>query len=103
MLNDKSDPPKVSVEDIYEVYYFQDKIEWQRKILLPEGFVWDERVVSESTNSSASSLANPLEEMADLMEQDIGKGYPYPFYFYPLYKLPVSGCDTFHVFVSIAW
>ena len=61
VLNDKSDPPKVSVEDIYEVYYFQDKIEWQGKILLPEGFVWDERVVSESTNSSASSLANPLE------------------------------------------
>ncbi len=61
VLNDKSDPPKVSVEDIYEVYYFQDKIEWQGKILLPEGFVWDEMVVSESTNSLASSLANPLE------------------------------------------
>lgn len=61
VLNDKSDPPKVSVEDIYEVYYYQDKIEWQGKILLPEGFVWDERVVSELTNSSASSLANPLE------------------------------------------
>lgn len=41
VLNDKSDPPKVSVEDIYEVYYFQDKVEYQGKSLLPEGFVWE--------------------------------------------------------------
>ncbi len=41
VLNDKSDPPKVSVEDIYEVYYFQDKVEYQGKSITPEGFVWE--------------------------------------------------------------
>ena len=61
VLNDKSDPPTMSVEDIYEVYYNQDKIVWQGKTLPANGFVWDEAVVSESTNSSASPLANPLE------------------------------------------
>ncbi|MDD5434255.1 MAG: hypothetical protein PH343_02375, partial [Nitrospira sp.] len=29
VLNDKSDPPTMKVEDISEVYYFQDKILWQ--------------------------------------------------------------------------
>src|SRR4030067_2788953 len=56
VLNDKSNPPKVSVEDIYEVYYFGDKILWEGKKLLPEGFVWDEEVVKESANSAASPL-----------------------------------------------
>lgn len=41
VLNDKSDPPTMSVEDIYEVYYFKDKVIYQGKELLPEGFVWE--------------------------------------------------------------
>jgi len=56
VLNDKSNPPKVSVEDIYEVYYFGDKILWEGKNLRPEGFVWDEEVVKESANSAVSPL-----------------------------------------------
>src|SRR4030067_1792885 len=61
VMNDKSSPPKVSVEDIYEVCYFGDKIVWERKNFPPEGFVWDEEVVRESANSPAGSLASPLE------------------------------------------
>src|SRR3972149_6192090 len=61
VLNEKSNPPKVSVEDIYEVYYFGDKIVWEGKQLPPEGFVWDKEVVREAANSPESSLANPLE------------------------------------------
>ena len=41
VLNEKSDPPKVSVEDIYEVYFFGDTIMWEGNDLPPEGFVWD--------------------------------------------------------------
>lgn len=41
VLNDKSDPPSMSVEDIYEVYYFQDTVEYKGKSILPEGFVWE--------------------------------------------------------------
>src|SRR4030067_2581163 len=56
--NDKSNPPRISVEDIYEVYYFGDKIVWERKNLPPEGFVWDEAVVKEAASSPAGSLAS---------------------------------------------
>ncbi|MCC6544726.1 MAG: hypothetical protein IT392_09525 [Nitrospirae bacterium] len=61
VLNEKSNPPKVTVEDVYEVYYFGDKILWEGRNLPPEGFVWDEEVVSESAGSAASSSPNPLE------------------------------------------
>ncbi len=61
VMNDKSNPPKVSVEDVYEVYYFGDKILWEGKSLPPQGFVWDEELVRESGSSAASSLTNPLE------------------------------------------
>ncbi|HEY4620001.1 MAG TPA: DUF2231 domain-containing protein [Nitrospirota bacterium] len=61
VLNDKSNPPKVSVEDIYEVYYFGDKIVWEGKNLPPAGFVWDEEVVKEAASPPAGSLSSPLE------------------------------------------
>lgn len=41
VLNEKNDPPKVNVEDIYEVYYFQDTVEYKGKRILPQGFVWE--------------------------------------------------------------
>lgn len=41
VLNEKNDPPKVNVEDIYEVYYFQDTLEYKGKRILPQGFVWE--------------------------------------------------------------
>ncbi|MBI5192540.1 MAG: hypothetical protein HZA08_03735 [Nitrospirae bacterium] len=41
VLNDKSDPPAVNVDDIYEVFYFQDTVEYKGKSILPEGFVWE--------------------------------------------------------------
>lgn len=68
VLNDKSDPPTMSVEDIYEVYYFQDKIVWQGRSLPPEGFVWDELKGGVSAGAAAGTAAasptipaNPLE------------------------------------------
>ena len=61
VLNDKSNPPRVSVEDIYEVYYFGDKIVWEGKNLPPEGFVWDEAVVKEAASSPAGLLTSPIE------------------------------------------
>src|SRR3972149_10216625 len=61
VLNDKSNPPKVSVEDIYEVYYFGDKIVWEGKNLPPAGFVCDEEVVKEAASPPAGSLSSPLE------------------------------------------
>ena len=61
VLNEDSDPPKVSVADVYEVYFFGDKITLEGNDLPPEGFVWDEEVVKESANLPASSPTSPLE------------------------------------------
>ncbi len=66
--NNESDPPNVTVEDIYEVYYFGDEVVWQGKNLPPNGFVWDEPLVSGTATSpqipalsAPESQANPLD------------------------------------------
>lgn len=57
VANDESDPPRVAVEDIYEVYFFGDSIEWEKKKLPPAGFVWDEPLARDA----ASSPTTPAE------------------------------------------
>jgi len=42
VLNDKSDPPAMTVVDASEVYYFQDKMEVEGKVLSGKGFLWDD-------------------------------------------------------------
>ncbi len=56
VMNDKSDPPIMNVEEVKEVYYFQDKMMVEDKILPGEGFIWDEAWDEEEFNRSISSL-----------------------------------------------
>lgn len=42
VLNDKSDPPKMSVVEADEVYYFQHKMVVGDMVLHGKGFLWDE-------------------------------------------------------------
>lgn len=42
VVNDKSDPPALNVEEICEVYYFQDEMVVGDKVVPTKGFVWDE-------------------------------------------------------------
>jgi uncharacterized membrane protein len=51
VLNDKSDPPIVNLEDVSEVYYFQDA-----SVSGPEGIVWDEKVDTVEFTKPVSSL-----------------------------------------------
>lgn len=63
VLNDKSDPPTMRVEDISEVYYFQDKLLWQGMNLPLDGYVWDDLKVSASARPQAVSPASPANPL----------------------------------------
>ncbi|MFQ5585861.1 MAG: DUF2231 domain-containing protein [Thermodesulfobacteriota bacterium] len=42
VVNDESDPPVISVEEVSEVYYFQDDMAVGENLVVPtKGFVWD--------------------------------------------------------------
>ncbi|GMR05019.1 MAG: hypothetical protein BMS9Abin23_0943 [Thermodesulfobacteriota bacterium] len=42
VLNDKSDPPVMSVADVRDVYFFEKLMEVGEVLLPPTGFLWDE-------------------------------------------------------------
>ena len=42
VLNDKSDPPMMSVVEVRGVYYFEDRMEVGDMVLSGKGFLWDE-------------------------------------------------------------
>ena len=48
VVNDESDPPALKVEEICEVYYFQDKMEVGDKVVPTKGFLWDDEKEEES-------------------------------------------------------
>lgn len=42
VLNDQSDPPTMKLEEVSEVYYFQDRMEVGNILLPGNGFLWRE-------------------------------------------------------------
>jgi hypothetical protein len=51
VLNDKSDPPVMNVEEVEEVYYFQDNMVVGDKVVPGKGFLWDEEEFGRPTSS----------------------------------------------------
>lgn len=62
VVNDKSDPPRLKVMEINEVYYFGDKIEVGDKVLTGEGFLWDEPWEEESRQEIIKAKLQSLLE-----------------------------------------
>ena len=42
VMNDESDPPMMSVVEVREVYFFEDRMEVGDMVLSGKGFLWDE-------------------------------------------------------------
>jgi len=42
VMNDESDPPMMSVVEVREVYFFEDRMEVGEMVLSGKGFRWDE-------------------------------------------------------------
>ncbi|MFQ5441178.1 MAG: hypothetical protein ACE5EB_00460 [Thermodesulfobacteriota bacterium] len=42
VLNEKSDPPVMTVADVRDVYFFEKLMEVGELLLPPKGFLWDE-------------------------------------------------------------
>ncbi len=57
VYNEKGDPPKLSVVEVEEVYYFQDEMSVGKMLLPGEGFLWDkdEEVVADEAPKPISS------------------------------------------------
>ena len=66
VINDKSDPPKMNVVEVNEVYYFQDKMFVGDKVLPGEGFIWDEEWDEEELSKPISSLKERLIILRDI-------------------------------------
>ncbi len=42
VVNDQADPPKLNVEEVCEVYYFQDKMVMEDRTVPTKGYLWDD-------------------------------------------------------------
>jgi uncharacterized membrane protein len=68
VLNDKSDPPVMNVEEVEEVYYFQDSMVVGDKVLPGKGFVWDKE---EPGRQASPAKGGWLNLMNRIWEKDI--------------------------------
>jgi len=70
VINDKSDPPKMNVVEVNEVYYFQDKMFVGDKVLPGEGFIWDEEWDGEEPGKAISPMKDKLLVIQDLIRKN---------------------------------